>query len=120
MVVLKIRSDMLSSLGPKIKMVPIFLFLRFGTQFSACEPQMYVILRGNYKQWPNMVLTIISIGCLVQAESAHPRESQIFQTPWLIGLSPSVFIIIYSHSDVCPKILIKFIRPELIGQFGHV
>ena len=81
MIVYKNRSDMSSSLGPKIKMAPIFLFLRFGTQFLACEPQMYVILRGNYKHWPNMVLTIISIGCLAWAESAHPRESQIFQTP---------------------------------------
>ena len=81
MIVLKNRSDMSSSLGPKIKMAPIFLFLRFGTQFLACEPQMYVILRGNYKHWPNMVLTIISIGCLARAESARPHDSQIFQTP---------------------------------------
>ena len=71
--------DMSSLLSPKIKMAPIFLFFMFGTQFLACEPQMYVILRGNYKHWPNMVLTIISIGCLARAESAHPRESQIFQ-----------------------------------------
>ena len=56
------RLEMSSSLASKIKMAAIFLFSRFGTQFFAIEPPMYVSFEGNYQYWPNMVLTMIYIG----------------------------------------------------------
>ena len=66
------RLEMSSSLASKIKMAAIFLFLRFGTQFFAIEPPMYVSFDGNYQYWPNMVLTMIYIEGTCLGLSASP------------------------------------------------
>ena len=78
---------MSSSLASKIKMAAIFLFSRFGTQFFAFEPPMYVSFKGNYQYWPNMVLTMIYIGKTCPGLFSPPHDSQRFHTPWPIGLT---------------------------------
>ena len=95
------RLDMSSSLASKIKMAAIFLFSRFGTQFFAFEPPMYVSFKGNYHYWPNMVFTMIYIGKTCpglfspppcQPEISYPVANRVNKQILFVGCEEDVLL----------------------------